>query len=231
MKPLIFFILTLSVLFSCKNKLKGSNHALTPLSLWLVQNEGTLNNYFKEFVKVDPRLQGHDAIYLEYTIDTLAFKTLNSKIAQYDSCIVVHINYRPKAKHPFEILLTSDYKKGCTSSIDNIFSDIDSLKHFCIIKYRPAEGLFSDYVNDKDTINPEQIKFTITPVGDKYDLTFYTTKSIGQTSKEYLTQDIFGEEVLTKKINKIDYRILKDTTTGTKSIEDIRKYFGVSDEY
>ena len=230
MKSLILFTLILTTLSSCKNQSQESNRKLTPLSLWLVQNEDTLNSYFTEFIKGDPRLKGHDAIYLEYTIDTSAFKILNSKIAQYDSCIVVHINYRPKAKHPFEILLTSDYKKGCTSSIDKIFSDIDSLKHFYIVKYRPAEGLFGGYINDKDTINPEQIKFTINPDGDKYDLIFYTTKSIGPTSKEYLTHDIFGEEVLAKKINKVDYRILKDTTIRTKSIQEIRKYFGIPDE-
>lgn len=230
MKSIILFALILTTFSSCKQQSQEINHKLTPLSLWLVQNEDSLNNYFKEFIKGDPRLKGHDAIYLEYTIDTSIFKELNRKVAQYDSCVVVHINYRPKAKHPFEILLTSDYKKGCTSSIDNIFSDIDSLKHFHIVKFRPADGLFSGYINDKDTIDPEQIRFAINPAGDKYDLIFYTTKSIGQTSKEYLTQDIFGEEILAKKINKIDYRILKDTTIRTKSIQEIRKYLGISDE-
>ncbi len=230
MKPLIFFTLLITILISCKNKQSERNHTLTPVSLWLVQNEDTLNNYFREFIKGDPRLKGHDAIYLEYTIDTSVFKTLNRKIAQYDSCIVVHINYRPKAKHAFEILLTSDYKKGCTSSIDKIFSDIDTLKHFYIVKYRPAEGPFSGYMNGTDTINPEQIKFTVNPTGNKYDVVFYTTKVIGKSSKEYLTQDIFGEEVLLKKINKIDYRVLKDTTIRTKSIQEIRKYFGIIEE-
>lgn len=230
MKSLILFTLILTTLSSCKNQPRDASRRLTSLSFWLVQNEDSLNNYFKEFIKGDPRLKEHDAIYLEYTIDTFAFRTLNRKIAQYDSCIVVHINYRPKEKHPFEILLTSDYKNGCTSSIDNIFSDIDTLKYFYIVKYRPAGGLFSGYINGTDTINPDQIKFTVNPIGNKYDVVFYTTKSIDESSKEYLIQDIFGEEVLLKKINKIDYRLLKDSTIKTKSIDEIREYFGIIDE-
>ena len=218
--PLFIFL----VLFlSCKNN-QSVTAKLNPLSLWLVQNEDSMYSYAQQFIK--NKNLSNRIIYWEDFIDTLDFKILNRKIAQCDSCISVRITYTPKQRIQFGILLTSDYNKSCVSSIDEIFSDIDSLKHFRLVKFRPAKT-FGELINGNDTIKANQLRFTDTPHYDKYNLTIYFPKPVTEDSKDLLIHDIFGEEVLEKKIDSINYKVLKDTVPNSKSVRDIQDFFNV----
>lgn len=223
-----FIIITslILILIGCKNKHPNSDKKLADLSHWLIKNEEELYKYLLDFIKKDPRLRDNSTFQVEYTIDTLQFRTLNNKIAEIDSCIVAHIIYKPREKKSFEILLTSDFKTKCSNAIDNLFLDIDSLQFFQIIKYRAANTNFGELINEPDTILPQHVKFSIQPSGNKYDLTAYFTKQFKQTTMRYLIEEIFGEEALEKRIDTIDYKILKNEREKTlKSIEEVQAFF------
>lgn len=234
MKPFHLFLLLF--LISCSNRDKTTTHSseqaninLTPLSAWLINNEDSLFEAFSEHIKQDTlsHKPEYELLYRQYEFTDGILGKLTDSIKQHGSCIVVIFIFSPKEKVPFEIRLSPQYDTNCIDKTDLIFSDISRLKHFKIKKYIQPDGEFSMFIHEEDTLDPNQIFFDLLESNNKFKLILYTKQKISLQTQELLLTDIFGEEVLLKKIYSITQKRLKDTMQGLKTIEKTRSFFGI----
>ena len=71
-------------------------------------------------------------------------------------------------------------------------------------------------------MNPAKVRFGFNEFADKFDLTIYTDKKITRETQKSLDEQIFGEEVLLKRIRSVKQKRLEDTIQNTKTIEEAR---------
>jgi hypothetical protein len=228
----IVVTLFLLTLISCQQleSTTEKEKPLTPLSNWLVANEDSLFFYFIQKVKksaLNEALANETLVSREFQIEEGFIGQLTKKIHDFDSCIQVYYLYKPEDQPSFQLLLSPDYNKKCVPAVDRIFNDIDSLKHFRIVKYKPAEGLFSAFIVEKDTVRPEDLKFKPVQKKELYDLDVFVTKNLSGLTKETLLSSILGEEVQLKKVNTIRFIVSPDSLNGSMRLADIRRFFKV----
>jgi hypothetical protein len=229
----LLIILFLLVCLSCnENSEYKKTEALTPLSKWLVNNEDSLFVQFNQKIKEDTIniTKGNEVLTSrEYRFEDGYLGQLTEKIHGLDSAIGVYYIYKPK-EHPYvRILLTPELKKQPVGAIDSIFTDIHSLKYFQILKYRPPGSLFSAYIDQADTVKPDELHFKPIAKGNQFDLDIYVKKSLMRETKEDLLAQVFGEEVLLKRINKVNYIVTSNTVKHSMTLEEIRTFFGIKD--
>lgn len=226
----LFFLLSI-ILVSCNDlEIESKEKVLSPVSLWLVQNEDSLFRFLSDFAKSDTSANKADSeiITREYVLTNGICGALNDQIHNLAACIKVIFLLRPKSNPYFEIFLTPEFDTACVKLTDSIFADIDSLRHFRITKYRWPTGPFSKYITETDTIEPKDIAFALSRSKDKYDVTVYMKNPTTQDTKETLKNEIFGEEILLKRIKSVKFGRLTDTTKGLKSLEEVWKLFGIN---
>ena len=235
-----YLIIPLLTLFACNSDsgktIQVSKKQLTPTSLWLVNNEDSLANYFFQKIKPDTGNDNlHSVTLRAYQLDDGIFHVLNSKIKSYRDCIGVEYFFRSKERRPFEILLTPYGNAQCVGAIDSIFSDIDSLKTFQIVKFRPPSKKYGGWNYEfqdgtkttKDDILPDDIAFKVMQDDDKYDLTVFLSKKISQLTKDVLVEDILGEEIQLKTIKNTKYIISKDSVKANMNTQQLTDFFGI----
>ena len=235
MKHSILIIIIL--IFSCKEyqnrkqEKPEQKRVLSPISSWLAQNEDTLFRFFKESIDLSSQKEGRSELYwTEYVFEGGIMGSLNEKVNELDSCIKVYYLYNPIQNPYLGILLTTDFDNRCsTNTIDSVFSDIDSLKYFQIVRYRLPEGLFSAFLNEKDTVYPADISFKTIPAGEKFDIVMYSKRRYSDKTNELLKEHIFGEEVFLKKIESIRIQTPPNTPQNLKTIQEIRSFFKIKD--
>jgi hypothetical protein len=230
----IVTFLFLLPLLACQQS-KSRNDApkpLSPLSYWLVKNEDSIFFHFSQRIKADTleKLSANETLdSREYQFESGYIGKLTNKINDYDSCIEVYYLYKPQEQPSYQILLSPDYNKKCLTSIDTLFNDIDSLKHFRIVKYQPADGMFSDFIVESDTVKAEEIYFKIIPNKEKYNLEVFVNKKLSDLTEESLLSSIFGEEVRLKKFDTVRFIIKKEPVVGSMTLKEVRKSMGVKD--
>jgi hypothetical protein len=230
----IIILLFLLTLFACQQpkSTTDTSKKLSPLSNWLVEHEDSLFFYFSQRIKEDTsqKLSANENLTSkEYQFESGYLVQLTGKIYNYDSCIQVYYLYKPLEQPAYQILLSPDYNKKCLSSIDSLFNDIDSLKHFRIVKYQPAGGMFSAFIVDSDTVSAEELRFKAIPNQSGYNLEVFVNKKLSELTEESLLSSIFGEEVRLKKLDAVRFIVTKDSVIESMNLEDVRKFMGVKD--
>lgn len=167
----------------------------------------------------------------EYVVLIAGFKTLQDKLKNIDSSINLYVCYdRNLSKVQYSLLLSRDYIKSNSNCLDTILNDIDSLRHFKIVKYREPSSLFSTLLNENDTINAEQIRFIVKSINSKFDVCLITTKPIKQSTKDIIIQNVIGEKIYQNQINNIEFKVSSDYNLNTKTIEETRSFFKIKDK-
>jgi hypothetical protein len=202
---------------------------LTPLSQWLIENEDSLFRALSAHVKQDTitNKPEYQLINRHYDFAEGILGALADSIKRFSPCLDFDYVFSPEENPYFELLLSPNYDTSCIQPTDLIFSDINQLKNFRIKKYISPGGAFSLYINDKDTVNPTKVRFGFNELANKFDLTIYTDKKITRETQKSLEEQIFGEEVLLKRIRSVKQKRLKDTLKNTKTIEEARHVFSI----
>lgn len=226
MKPPLFLIGIL--IFSCNLKTEKSaaiDKPLSPISLWLSQNEDSLFRSLSEWVKTDTTQNKPEGELQsrEYVLNEGIFASLNDKVRKIANCITVIYIFKPNTFPYFEIFLTPEFDTACINSTDSIFSDIYSLRHFRVTKYKPPIGPFSKYIMDADTLEVSDIAFKLIQSNGKYDITIYLKKPTFPETKEQLKNNIFGEKFLLKQVRSVKFLQLTDTVRGAKTVDELRR--------
>jgi hypothetical protein len=232
MKNLIFLLLLSLVACQQQQSTKKKGKPLTPLSNWLINNEDSLFFQFNQQIKkgdFDEVTTNETIVSREFQFEDGYLGQLTNKIHDVVSCIQVYYQFIPQQRPSFQLLLSAGYDRSCVKAVDSLFNDIESLKHFKIVKYQPPGGAFSDFIVEKDTVKPEGLRFL--PIKNKlfYDLDIIVPKKLSNITEEMLLAQIFGEEVQLKKINTVRFKVSQDTMSGSIKLNDIRKLFGVKD--
>jgi hypothetical protein len=230
---LVIFVLFISCNSNTNHK-AGSDprpRQLSSLSQWLIDNEDSLYFYVQKRFAIDTiqiGLLNNEGFYRDYQIKENLPGTLVSMIHNYKNCMEVYFERRALTKLP-AILLSAEYDKDCVDAVDSIFNDIDSLKHFEVIRFHKPGRLFSGFEVDNDIVTPEDVSFRFIPQGDRYRMEVNFRKQISAKTNDLLLQSVFGEEVLLKRISNIKYVITKEKIPETKTIEEARILFKITD--
>jgi hypothetical protein len=107
------------------------------------------------------------------------------------------------------ILLSTGYNKRLTSTLDSIFSYPFTPKHFTVDKYEQRDRETDIYsLNKIAYANVKELRIQIQPSGSLTDLIIYIHSNskdtaIGNDEREFFVHQLFGEEILLKKINTV----------------------------
>ena len=218
-----YYITLISLIFaiiSCNQRGTDiSKPKIDYLSSWFIQNEDSLYNEFNQQVQNDLFSPNHDTSWGEYAFqnaDSTKFMgrfTLEAK-KHCDSLDVTFFYNKSTTPH-VRILLSTNYNKNFTTALDTIFNFVPKPKHFIVDKYEQPT-LYSDGFSLPGlNIDSKSLRILMQRKDSLQNLKiFIYTKAksvmIDDDNQDFLKKELFGEEMLLKKIGNVDF-ILTDT--------------------
>jgi hypothetical protein len=233
----LFYLGFLIVIISCNTNEKNLNNKkiYKPISSWLINNEDSLAKQMEYFLNL-PIHKNRDFNTLtseEWSItDSTILGALTKNINLLDSNIEFSYQYRPKSIKKYALHLTTDKKGSAIKLIDSLFSDIDSLKYFDIIKFNTPGKEFSKFII-QDTkgrqiiIDPFEMGFKLEEHGPYYILLCFSKRYIPKESQEALVYSILGNEIILKQIDSIQYLKVRDFDVSIMTLKALRDYFNI----
>ncbi len=230
----LLYVLIL-VASSCFTKKNTYIRNLNPLSSWLITNEDSLGKEFSDFIKrenINNEIGINTISKGWFFYDSTMLGILTKKISSIDSNILFSYEYHPKNNKKFAIQISSGRNKTTVNAIDSLFNDIDSLKHFEILKYIPPDVEMSKYINEDEMrrqiiIDPKEVFFKLIKNNSKYILICFIKKQIPISIKEDFIYSILGEEIILKKIDSIKFFDERKNDTSLISIKTLRRNFKI----
>jgi hypothetical protein len=212
-----YFILFISfVAASCVPKTQDKEFIKQDyLSSWFIQNEDSLYKEFENHVAKNSLCAKCDTTwgemaYIQFDSLTLMGQFSNLVTKYCDSLQVTYF-YNKNSGKRVRILLSTGYNKKFTTALDSLFTGVPKPKHFIVEKYEQAETGADIYsLNNVDVI-VKDLRIQITTIDTLKNMTVYINArpkdtAIDFDNKEFFTHQIFGEEMLLKKINNVNIK-------------------------
>ncbi len=225
---LIFCIFTLT----CNQPEQNTAHPkkISVLSDWLIKNEDSLLLAFKKYEQdypLQPELENAEHFHQEQEMNEGLPGEFSRRVNERYPGILLYFQRRNPGKKP-AILVSANDDRSLAAAVDSLFTDIDSLRHFEILKYYPRLMNFSTVLYVNDTIEAENLFFLYSSVNDSIDLTVYYNKEVTVETQYLLIKDLFGEKIVLKTIRSYDYRVYNNKTPeNVITIEGMQKRFGI----
>lgn len=232
MKACIFILVISLVTISCKeNSLDTSVPETDYLSTWFIQNEDSLYYEFIKTVK-DNFLSGNtDTSWGEVALksaDSLTFMgrfTLETK--KYCDSLEVTFFYNKGNTPHSRILITTNYNRTLTKALDSIFKIAPNPKHFVIEKYEQPNWDSDGFAFPNLNIDNKDLRILIKQNGKFSSLKIYIfTKNknvtIDNENQEILKKGLFGEELLLKKIDEIEFHFTDSINHNYLTLNEAR---------
>ena len=215
-------ILTIIVLViaSCRQKNKEVS-LLKPdhLSNWFIQNEDSLYVEFNNLVQSQLHNKNYNSSwgelgFLESDSTTrMGQFTLEAK-KNCDSLNVTFFYNKMTNPHT-RILISTGYNKKFVTALDTILNCVPNPRHFILQKFEQPDFRSSGFNFPNLVIDNKDLRILITAEDSLHNLQIFVyskNKNIEMTNdqKVFLARALFGEELLLKKINKVNF-ILADT--------------------
>lgn len=203
---------------------------LSTLSEWLINKEDSLLIDFKKYERdypLQPELENKEHFHQEQQMITGLPAELTRRVNEKYPGVILYFQRRNPEKKP-AILVSADDDRNLTAAVDSLFADIDSLRHFEILKFYPPGMDFSTTLYVNDTIESDKLFFLYSNINDSIDLIVYYNKGITNETQQLLIKDLFGEEILLKVIRSVDYRVYQyKAPENAISVEGMQKRFGI----
>jgi hypothetical protein len=234
MKPFVIIIITSLTLFSCSQKQQNTRPDIDYLSKWFNENEDSLYQEFIRNVKSSSLCSTCDTSWGEVAyqrVDSISYMGRFSLQAKKycDSIEITYFYNRNGSTPTARILLSTDYNRRFTSALDTVLNSINP-KHFTVEKYEQpnltADMLSSDNMN----VVVKELRIDMKPHDTLQDVTVFIhgnpkNKVMTSDFKDFLRQQLFGEELLLKKINHVDFKFADSIDNNLLSLEDARLKF------
>lgn len=228
---LIISILSI-LLLSCKQN-QQDNNVLKPdyLSSWLIANEDSLYQEFVRYVNEYSYCKTCDSnwtekAYLRVGNDSYMGRfSLEAK--KYCDSIEVTYFYNKNSSPKCRILLSTGYNKRLTIALDTLLTYSFQLKHFKLEKYEQPEKKVDIFGIDEGNVVVKDLRIEMEPIDTLQNLTIFIYSKLKNTkitddNKDFLKRSLFGEELLLKKINNVDFKITDTLYSDLMTLEQVR---------
>ena len=221
------YILIISISFgtiSCKQKANDTPISKPDhLSAWFIQNEDSLYKEFNELVQTELFQNRSDTNWGEYAFqnaDSTKFMgrfTLEAK--KYCDSLEVTFFYNKKTTPCTRILISANYNRKFTTALDTIFNFVPKPKYFIVEKYEQPDLHTDGFSFPNLNIDNKDLRILMQPEDTLQNLKiFIYTKAknviLDADNKDFLQKQLFGEELILKKIKDIDC-VFTDTINST----------------
>jgi len=231
MRHYILFIAFISSLFSCLQQNNSGAEKPDHVSQWFVLHEDSL---YKEFVQLSKKgLKGLDENKYSYVSNHQSPNTLmaqlTNQVKKYCDGLEVTFTYTKTETPKATILISTGYDRRWSKALDTIFNFVPKSNYFKIIKYEPCYfDSTTDILSlDIGDVVLKNFRVKMTPFDTLQNITVYILgkpkeTKLAEEDYDFLRQDLFGEEVFVKKINKLDFKFCDTVKAGLLTINEAR---------
>ena len=136
---LVWLFILILFAFGCTSpeQNKPSPKNLSALSEWLINKEDSLLIDFKKYEQdypLQPELENKEHFHQEQQMITGLPAELTRRVNEKYPGVILYFQRRNPEKKP-AILVSADDDRSLTAAVDSLFADIDSLRHFEILKF------------------------------------------------------------------------------------------------
>ena len=229
------YILIISIAFgiiSCNQKAKDITVPKPDyVSIWFIQNEDSLFNEFNQLVQTELLSNNHDTNWGEYAFqnaDSTKFMgRFTLVVKKYCDSLDVTFFYNKSTTPHVRILLSTNYNKNFTTALDTIFNFVLKPKHFIVDKYEQPDLRSDGFSLPSLNIDNKDLRILMQPKDSLQNLKIFiyskTKKvTIDDDNKEFLKKEIFGEELLIKKINDIEFIVTDTINSNLLTLNELR---------
>lgn len=231
------FLITLGVgiFFSC-NTIKKENNVLKPdyLSQWFIANEDSLYAEFIQYVYKNSLCDNCDTTWGEMAyqkVDSSSYMgRFSLEAKKYADSIDVVYFYNQDRSPKARILLTTNYNKRYTKALDSILNFVPNSKHFTVNKYEQPNTKSDVFVIEEGEVVVSNLRIETMPFDTLQNLIVFihaktNNNLIVSDNEDYLKRQLFGEELLLKRINEITFKFSTSINTHLLSLEEFRSKF------
>ena len=216
MRPFIITIILLT-LISCKQKSQDDNPSKPDyLSKWFIANEDSLYAEFVQYVNKNSLCDHCDTTWGEMAyqkVDSSSYMgRFSLEAKKYSDSIDVVYFYNKNSNPKARILLTTNYNLRLTKALDSLFNFVSTPKHFKVDKYEQPDTRTDIFGIDKGDVVVKDLRIEMKPVDNLQMLTVFIHANpkdtkITDDNKDDLKKQLFGEELLLKKIKDVEFKI------------------------
>jgi hypothetical protein len=231
MRPYIIITLFFLTLASCRSGQNKTTGNVDYLSKWYNANEDSLYNEFVNHVQnvslcnnCGDTTWGEVAFQRSDTPSYMGRFTLQAK--KYCDSLEVTYFYNKSTTPKTRILLSAAYNRNLTKALDTILN-FTFPKRFKIDKYEQPDLTSDIFSIENIDIIKKDLRIDIKPHDALHDLTVFIhgspkSKTIDDEDKQYLQRQLFGEELLLKKINVVEFQFTDTINNSLATLEETR---------
>jgi len=213
MKIYKIFAISFLMLISCnENRQYEVSLKKDYLSQWFIANEDSLYNEFIRYVAGNSLCDKCDTNWSENAYqkwDSTSFMgRFSQQVTKYCDSLQVTYFYNKNAVPKVRILLSTGFNRKFTKAIDTIFNYVPTPKHFKVDKYQQPETRADVLSINNTNVVVKDIRVQMTPLDTLENLIVYMKPNLKDTTidndlKAAVIHDLFGEEILLKRINAV----------------------------
>jgi hypothetical protein len=217
-------------LFSCSQKQQNAKPNKDYLSRWFNENEDSLYREFISNVKVSSLCSTCDTSWGEMAyqkVDSSSYMGRFSLEAKKycDSIEITYFYNRNGSTPTVRILLSTDYNRKFTTALDTILNSITP-KYFVVEKYEQPDLRADMFSNDNMHVAAKELRIDMKPHDTLQNVTVFIHGNPKSTMtddfKDFLKRQLFGEELLLKKISDVDFKFTDGIDNNLLSLEEAR---------
>lgn len=146
---------------------------------------------------------------------------------KYSDSIEVTYFYNKSTPPKARILLTTNYNKRLTGALDTVLNSVSAPKHFKVDKYEQPDTRTDIFGIDKGDVIVKDLRIEMKPFDTLQTLTAFIHANlkdikITDDNKDYLKKQLFGEELLLKKIKDVDFKFSDTLKSNLLTLNEAR---------
>ena len=212
-----YFILFISLLTaSCVHKTQDNPFIKQDyLSKWFIENEDSLYKEFENHVAKNSLCLKCDTTWGEMAyiqFDSVSFMgRFSQQVIKYCDSLQVTYFYNKNGKKTVRILLSTGYNRKFTKALDSLFTGVIKPKYFIVDKYEQPDTNIDIFSLNNVYVIVKDLRIQMNPIDTLNNLTLYINAKPKDTvinfdNKGIFIHQIFGEEILLKKINNVNVK-------------------------
>lgn len=226
-----YFILFISLLAaSCVHKTQDKQFIKQDyLSKWFIENEDSLYKEFENYVAKNSLCAKCDTRWGEMgyiQFDSVSFMgRFSNLVTKYCDSLQVTYFYNKNGKKTVRILLSTGYNRNFTKALDSLFTGVTKPKYFIVEKYEQPKIKVDIFTLNNVSAIVKDLRIQMNSTDTLNNLTVYINAKPKDTlinfdNKEFFIHQIFGEEILLKKVNSVDIKFCDTIKQNLSSLNE-----------
>jgi hypothetical protein len=239
MSSKIISILTIFYFVGCTNTShKIEENRADYLSIWFNENADSLMTEFHTLVQKNNFCSTCDTnfreAYYQESYSNSILGRFTSEAKKYCDSLSVTYIYSNMEKPNYRILLSTNYSRTYTRALDSILKAPVTMPNLRIYKYEPPDLRYDGFYfpNSALNISNSELRFIVEGDNTLKELTvlIYSKNDKAKLISEdeqLLTRQLFGEELILKKLGDIHYIIVDSVRPDLPNLNNLRKTLAI----